>query len=126
MVMKIVMSYRLRAELKDVLRITNFVRDGMVWGHLFLMLSGVANSGLLYCRILWSFPIPVILGLDPRIHRETSKVPVARWIPGSNPGMTKKEKGDDEKKHRHSECSEESRSKNKANLFELDPSLRSG
>ncbi len=80
----------------------------MVWGHLFLMLSGVANSGLLYCRILWSFPIPVILGLDPRIHRETSKVPVARWIPGSNPGMTKKEKGDDEKKHCHSERSEES------------------
>ena len=34
----------------------------------------------------------VILGLDPRIHKETSKVPVGRWIAGSKPGNDKKKK----------------------------------
>ncbi|MBP3346949.1 MAG: hypothetical protein J6L86_08005 [Alphaproteobacteria bacterium] len=30
----------------------------------------------------------VILGLDPRIHKEISTVPVERWIAGSSPAMT--------------------------------------
>ena len=32
----------------------------------------------------------VILGLDPRIHKETDTVPVERWIAGSSPAMTRK------------------------------------
>ena len=54
----------------------------------------LAFSGLLYFY--------VIAGLDPAIHKETSRGFVERWIPGSSPGMTKekKEPGDDERKKR--------------------------
>ena len=38
----------------------------------------------------------VILGLDPRIHEETSRVLVARWIAGSHPQGDVK--GNDNKK----------------------------
>ena len=34
----------------------------------------------------------VILGLDPRIHKETSTVPIGRWIAGSKPGNDKKKR----------------------------------
>ena len=34
------------------------------------------------------FEVSVILGLDPRIHKETSKVLIMRWIAGSSPAMT--------------------------------------
>ena len=39
---------------------------------------------------------PVILGLDPRIHEETGKVLVVRWIAGSHPQGDVK--GNDNKK----------------------------
>ena len=40
----------------------------------------------------------VILGLDPRIHKETGRLLVVRWIPGSSPGMTKTKKSKKESK----------------------------
>ena len=63
----------------------------------------------------------VIAGLDPAIHREGSRVPVERWIPGSSPGMTKNKNSPrvtKNKKHCHSECNEESSFINKADLFD--------
>ncbi|MBQ8631452.1 MAG: hypothetical protein IJ479_07005, partial [Alphaproteobacteria bacterium] len=63
----------------------------------------------------------VIAGLDPAIHREGSRVPVERWIPGSSPGMTKNKNSPrvtKNKKHCHSECNEEACFINKADLFD--------
>ena len=63
----------------------------------------------------------VILGLDPRIHKETGRVLVVGWIAGSKSGNDKKTNSPrvtKNKKHCHSECNEESSFINKANLFD--------
>ena len=63
----------------------------------------------------------VILGLAPRIHKETGRVLVVGWIAGSKSGNDKKTNSPrvtKNKKHCHSESNEESSFINKADLFD--------